>query len=205
MLSIYPALVLTPIPYTLYLYYKEQHNVNEDARPTKAPTRLKHIAVSTRDMFEIDPRIIKVDPGFNLRDFGTPEMDQRVDRMARLAPRRRHADADHGPLCKGASAFSSMARRGARCAPIDRKGRTAGHHSGVCRGTWHDGCRPCRLDFYLERRHRRREHWRHAALNAPRTSQRRHEAQERLRLVDRHDRRKNRGEGLRGTCRICSR
>lgn len=39
----------------------------------KAPTRLKHVAESTRDMFVLDPRKIQVEPGFNTRDFSLKE------------------------------------------------------------------------------------------------------------------------------------
>jgi ParB/RepB/Spo0J family partition protein len=44
--------------------------------------RLKDIALSTRDGFNIDPRIIEAEPGFNARDFRTPENQAHVLQLA---------------------------------------------------------------------------------------------------------------------------
>jgi len=40
---------------------------------------LKNFAAGRSDLLQIDPRIIKVDPGFNARDFSTPENAQHVE------------------------------------------------------------------------------------------------------------------------------
>lgn len=44
--------------------------------------RLKEMAVSTRDGFNIDPRRIETDPGFNARDFSTAENQAHVAQLA---------------------------------------------------------------------------------------------------------------------------
>lgn len=43
--------------------------------------RLKDMAVSTRDGFNIDPRRIETEPGFNARDFSTPENQAHVAQL----------------------------------------------------------------------------------------------------------------------------
>lgn len=44
--------------------------------------RLKDMAVSTRDGFNMDPRRIETDPGWNARDFSTAENQAHVDQLA---------------------------------------------------------------------------------------------------------------------------
>lgn len=45
--------------------------------------KLRDLAESKRDILMIDPRIIQVDPGYNLRDLTTPEALEKLDRLAR--------------------------------------------------------------------------------------------------------------------------
>lgn len=49
----------------------------------KTVTRLGDLSQGRTDMFRLDPRIIVVDKGFNVRNFETPEMKQRIQDMAR--------------------------------------------------------------------------------------------------------------------------
>lgn len=54
--------------------------------PEKKVTRLKNrkdIVKGTHDMFDVDPRTVEIEPGYNPRDFSTPRRQKRLASLAR--------------------------------------------------------------------------------------------------------------------------